>query len=101
MTQASTPVTAQSIAPTLLSQLNALTQPSLALPTAYLHPYAPSTNSAPSGWKGKARADPPPQSVQAQLEIVQAVRSCVEQAKEVLIKREGDWGKLSRAMKEV
>lgn len=85
---------------TLLTQLQGLTQPSLVLPPAYLHPYAPLPgNIGPAGWKGKGKetAD----SVQAQLEMVKAMRACVEQAKTRLSQREGDWGKLSRALKEV
>lgn len=89
--------------PTLLTHLQYLTNPALALPPAYLHPYAPLPgNRGTAGWKDKGKGKASTlQSVESQLEAVRAMRVCVEQAKERLVAREGDWGKLSRALKEV
>lgn len=85
----------------ILSNIQALTQPSLGLPSAYLHPFAPSPgNGGFTLWKGKGKAVST-DSIESQLEVIRAMRLSVEQAKVQLTKREGDWGKLSKALKEV
>jgi hypothetical protein len=63
----------------------------------YLHPYAPQPTR--SGWKGKARDDRP--SLEDQVRLVREMGAALDGARAVLGRRDGDWAKLSRALREV
>lgn len=83
---------------TILTHLSALL-PTSSTTQPYLHPYAPGAFQSGYGWKGKARELYP--SAEEQLRLIRDISAAVDGARTVLAKKDGDWAKLSRALREV
>jgi hypothetical protein len=83
---------------TILTHLSSLL-PTTSPTQPYLHPYPPGASQSGYGWKGKARELYP--SAEEQLRLIREISAAIDGARTVLAKKDGDWAKLSRALREV